>query len=131
MVAKRYVVPFLLVLALSGCYDRFQGPSFRNEFGTSIAVAIKYADGTVSRHDWPPCHEAFVGKSDKPGDAIQDVEVIKEGELLYRFDAERVRQLLEKEEAHKGYSAWSIGPDGVRFVTSPDSQGCKQGKRVD
>jgi len=131
MVMKRHVIPILFVSVLSGCYDRFQGPSFRNELGTTITVTIKYADGSISSQDWPPCFEAFAGKTDKPGDAIQEVRISKQGETLYQLDASQVGRLLEREDAYKGYSAWSIGPEGVQFVTSPDSQGCSKGKRIE
>lgn len=131
MVMKRFVIPILFVSVLSGCYDRFQGPSFRNEFGTTITVTIEYADGSISSQDWSPCFEAFAGKTEKPGDAIQEVRISKQGETIYKLNASQVGRLLEREDAYKGYSAWSIGPKGVQFVTSPDSQRCSKGKRIE
>jgi hypothetical protein len=94
-----------------------------------VTVTIKYADGSISSQDWPPCFEAFVGKTDNPGDAIQEVKISNQGETLYQLDANQVKQLLEREDTYKGYSAWSIGPKGIQFVTSPDSQECSKGKR--
>lgn len=130
MVALREISLFLLVLVLAAC-DRFYGPKFRNEFDTSITVTIRRGDGAVSSGDWPPCFEAFVGKSDKPGDVIQEVKISKQGEMLYDLDAKEVERLLEQEEAHKGYSAWRIGSDGIEMVTNPDSAKCSKGKPME
>lgn len=131
MVVKHHAIPVLLVLALSGCYDQFQGPSFRNGFDRSVTVTIRYADGAVSSQDWPPCFEAFAGKTEKPEDAIQEVRISSQGETLYHLDSEQVKRLLEQEETHKGYSAWNIGHNGIQLVTSPDSPVCSKGKRIE
>ena len=127
---KCYLMAVALMLMLSGCYDRFYGPSFRNGVGTSIEITVKYADGAMSTNIWPPCREGFTGKTDDVGDAIQEIEIRKEGEILYRLDAMQARILLERENAHDGYSVWNIAPGEIRFETSPESHGCSRRERL-
>ena len=125
---NRYVASICVTLTLSGCYDRFHGPSLRNGFDTAIEVTVRYADGAISSREWPQCFEAYTGKTEDPGDVIQEIEIRKEGEVIHRIGAQEVQRLLEKEEAHDGYSAWSIGRDGIHFETTPDPR-CSQGRR--
>nr|VFJ66179.1 MAG: hypothetical protein BECKDK2373C_GA0170839_11435 [Candidatus Kentron sp. DK] len=125
---KDYVISVLFILVLSGCYDRFYGPTLRNGFNANIAVTISYANGAVSNANWPPCFEAFIGKTDRPEDVIQEIQISKEGTVIYRLEMEEVQHLLERERAYDGYSIWSIGSNGIQFETSSGPM-CSKGKQ--
>lgn len=72
----------LAVLLAAGCYDQFYGPSIRNTADKDIAISVKYADGSVSKSVWPPCLEAFIGKSDQTNDVIQEILIEMEGRVF-------------------------------------------------
>ncbi len=126
---KMRIILILFMFALTGC-DHGYGPSLMNVYQTDVRLKIYYSNGETSDSTWPPCRDSFIGKSDKPSDTIREIVISSNGTVLSHLNAEQVRTLLEKEEAQKGYAAWSFGPNGIELVTSPDTHGCLKGKPV-
>ena len=123
---KHLAVIVILILSVTGCYDRFYGPKLVNVLDSEVDIKISYSDGRVISYDaWPPCRATFFGKGDNTEDVIQEIEISKEERILYRLDANRVSQLLEKEMDYNGYSVWSINQEGIQFVTDSDPQECR------
>jgi hypothetical protein len=98
------VKPIILLVflwILNGCYDRFYGPSLRNDFDSEIEVKVIFSNGDVSENVWPPCFSAFVGKGDDPESSIKEIIIKREGVVIYQLDFEQIRDLAEQERKTK------------------------------
>ncbi|MDZ7925592.1 MAG: hypothetical protein U5M23_16425 [Marinagarivorans sp.] len=111
----------LVVILLSGCYDRFYGPSIQNGFDQEILIEIEYENANKQESYWPPCHTAFIGKKDAE---VKRVIVRKNGVVLHDLDRAALADYLKKEKQHKGYSVWRIDSEGISF--SVDQKECSE-----
>ncbi|WP_020395800.1 hypothetical protein [Thiolinea disciformis] len=130
MVIKRQLILGLLILLLSGC-DGFYGLNLRNELDTSVTTMMRDTKGSVSILDLPPCQDTIIGYSNKPKEdlGLEEVKISRQGVVLHYLNAEQLNRMLAQENRTKGYTAWSITPDGLHLVTRQDSPNCWQGKR--
>ena len=125
------------MLMLAGCSPG-TGPPLANALDVNLEVILRYADGEIRNLLFKPGMVVNVGKSDRDKDPVEVIPIqeliIKEaGQLLYQFNAEAVRLLIEKQDSDRGW--WCIDREKVYLSLPPNSypdarEECSKGNRL-
>jgi len=119
---------FLLGFILVGC-DSFPGPSIRSEFATNVILNISYTDGKKFSHEWMPCQTMHLGATEAGKWGIKSQENVfidritieKNGAIVHDFDQQKIKEIVEGEEAEKS-TLLIVDESGVRSsIGSPCS----------
>jgi hypothetical protein len=114
-----------LALLASSCDPGYE-PVITNAFGTDVTVSVTYSDGQIVRTVWPACRSSFVGKENA---GIVSVSIERDGMVLRRLSADDIHEIIAKERTVRGYSEWSVGPNGVSLITNNSAGPCAQETR--
>ncbi|MBK9666989.1 MAG: hypothetical protein IPO61_14850 [Gammaproteobacteria bacterium] len=110
---KRATTIFVLCVIIFGCYDKFYGPKIRNGYSQAIEVSILYDDGTRQSSLWPSCRTAYLGQENR---AIREIIVKVNGQVVHKFDRERIQGFLEAEKRDEtGRTVWTLSSSGIHF----------------
>jgi len=111
----------LSAIALLSSCDRFYGPKITNAFGADVEVTVAYSNGEVQSVIWPACRTSYIGKEALQ---VEKVTFKQDARVLREFTSDEIRTMVEKELSEPGYSAWSVGPNGVSLVVSTSEGPC-------
>ena len=126
MTIARFVV-LIFAMFMAGCDPVYGPPSVQNKFSTNIEINIIFADGDTNKLVLPPC-KAFalggVGRRSKINIGVKQILISKDGEIIHTINADQATALIQKQKEHTGFSVWTIGSDGIKFITTPLAIGC-------
>lgn len=127
MVVKHLFI--YMTFLLLGCDPIFGPPSIKNEFDEDIEIDVIFSDGDTNHLVLPPCKGIAlggIGIKSKIKVPIQSVSVRKNKEIIHKLNVEQLRNLVERNKQHNGYSVWVIDAYGIRFETNQFSEKCTQ-----
>ena len=108
----------LLCAILLGCYDEFHGPKIRNGYSQDIKVSVLYEDGTEKSALWPPCRATYLGQKNL---AIKEISFEMNGQIVHKFDREKIKGLLEAEKHDDtGQAVWTLVSSGIQFSSEKE-----------
>lgn len=112
----RTIVAMLVALLLQGCYDKFYGPKFRNEYPGSLSVMVYYGDGSTRSATWPQCTTTYVGME---GVEIERVTIEYGGRVVREINKAEVTKIsAEKEDGSGRGIIWVLAPTGISKTVS-------------